>query len=403
MRRKGKFIVVLDHDNLGAFNIDCDNILLLAAKAESQSGNVSKSLVIFPRQVANEECREQFLTAMSEHDSLVVLDSRVDKSAYIFERIVRKINRSTLPLPWIGPSIIYRPDSDGYELGPDFIDARPWVRFDQERVDSAWRDLASLGLTQHDKYVCFNVRDREYGRSRFPGKQTRKGYDHSEQDYRNPPIENYVPAVEYLLSKGFTVLHMGVSVEKPFPVSHPRFIRYTESSLRSDFLDVFLYANCSFAFQGSASGVDTLASMFNKPLCLTDGIPLAYLLSAPSSTSLRLLTPVLLAFKDSGSILRLSEMTESAFSNSTDYATHGLRLLYNEPSDIVECVRETLATVERLDGSMPEFDELQRAFWDETIQSWIGRTGSRPLKADAVGRHIFVSKAFIAKHSKVLL
>ena len=402
-RRHGEFIVVLDHDNLGAFNIDCDNILLRAVKDESHSHNPPKSLVIFPREVANEECRAQFLAAMSGHSSLVVLDSRVDESAYILERVVRKINRTTGRFPWIGPTITYRPDSDGYELEPDFVDGRPWVVFDQEQVDAAWLDLVGLGLTQGEKYVCFNVRDEEYSLSRDLGKQGQKRHDHSVQNYRNPPIENYVPAVEYLLSRDFTVLHMGASVEKRFPVTHPRFIHYAGSSFRSDFLDVFLYANCRFAFQGSGSGIDTLASMFNKPLCLTDGVPLVHQLSAPSSTSLRLLTPVLLAFEDSCRILRLSEMAGSSFSSSRDYSAHGLRLIYNDPSDIVECLQEMIAIVEDGDGSRPEFDELQRVFWEDLIQAWIGCKGSRPLKADAVGRHTFMSKAFIARHSKVLL
>ena len=49
-----------------------------------------------------------------------------------------------------------------------------------------------------------------------------------------------------LAEKGYWVFRMGKAVEDVFNVEHPRVIDYAQSNERSDFLDIWLMANCYF-------------------------------------------------------------------------------------------------------------------------------------------------------------
>ena len=57
---------------------------------------------------------------------------------------------------------------------------------------------------------------------------------------------------------------MGKFQDKNFNFSDPKIIDYTNSEFRSDFLDIYLSANCKF-FLTTMSGLDNLLPIFNIP------------------------------------------------------------------------------------------------------------------------------------------
>ena len=58
---------------------------------------------------------------------------------------------------------------------------------------------------------------------------------------------------------------MGAIVEKPFKSKNPKIIDYANSNLRSDFMDIYLGAKCTFCIS-TGSGFQCLPVLFRKPI-----------------------------------------------------------------------------------------------------------------------------------------
>ena len=86
------------------------------------------------------------------------------------------------------------------------------------------------------------VRDGAYQLQKFKARER----DWSYHDFRHTDINNFLLAAEELTKKGYYVFRMGVVVEKKFQTKNPKIIDYANSTLRSDFMDVYLGAKCSF-------------------------------------------------------------------------------------------------------------------------------------------------------------
>ena len=95
-------------------------------------------------------------------------------------------------------------------------------------------------------------------------------------NYRNGNIDNYVLAAEELTSRGYYVFRMGINVLKPLKSSNPKIIDYANSNLRSDFMDIYLAAKCSFCISSVTYGFNDLACLFAKPIVMSS-IPIGEL------------------------------------------------------------------------------------------------------------------------------
>ena len=113
----------------------------------------------------------------------------------------------------------------------------------------------------HNKrFVCLGIRD-----SAYLGKN-------DQDDYRDSNIDDYKKTSLSLAQKGYFVIRMGKVVEKEFNASSPMIFDYASSSKRSDFLDIWLAANCSF-YISTSSGLDAVPEMFRRPIVFVNGPP----------------------------------------------------------------------------------------------------------------------------------
>ena len=62
---------------------------------------------------------------------------------------------------------------------------------------------------------------------------------------------------------------MGSGSEKPFGTNRPGIIDYANSASRSEFLDIFIAATCSFAVS-TQTGPDAVCLTFRRPVCYID-------------------------------------------------------------------------------------------------------------------------------------
>ena len=123
--------------------------------------------------------------------------------------------------------------------------------------------LKKFGLEDNDKFVCLAVRDGAYQLRKIPA----RFHDWSYHDYRNFDIDNFILAAEELARRGYYVFRMGVVANKSMNSENPKIIDYVNSNLRSDFMDVYLGAKCSFCIS-TGLGFDQTPYVFSRPIAL---------------------------------------------------------------------------------------------------------------------------------------
>jgi len=211
---------------------------------------------------------------------------------------------------------------------------------DHER---GWQCLRSLGVPSDAWFVGLHVRG---------GKTTL-------QSLRSADINTYRLAIESIVARGGWVIRMGNPFMPPLPPM-PQVIDYVHSKVRSDWMDVFLWAQCRF-FIGTQSGPHVVPPTFGVPCVLTNW---------PSLGLRPWFNKDLCIFKLHWSerearYLNFAEVISSAlaWAQCTGYrASQGIKFVDNTPEEINAVVVEML---DRLEGKLrysKEDEELQERF-----------------------------------------
>lgn len=130
--------------------------------------------------------------------------------------------------------------------------------FSETESEIGKKFLQSVGCQNH-KFVCLMVRDSAY----LDTIRTDKSF--SDNEYRDSKIMTYLPAAELLTRQGYTVFRMGQIVKDKLISTNPNIIDYATNGMRTEFLDLYLGANCSF-FVSTGTGIDTVAQVFRRPM-----------------------------------------------------------------------------------------------------------------------------------------
>ena len=227
-----------------------------------------------------------------------------------------------------------------------------WVQ--EKPIISLKRDDTKMGLNlekniignKSKKYVCMGLPTKIYYETKL---KTEHPISPSSDLYKSfPDWENYYSSAETLIKLGYEVLRMGQIVETSIPqFRNPGIIDYA-SDFRTEFGDVWLLANCKFAFSG-ATGFYWMSSAMNKPVLITD-------LPSPQKTSYGpndLFLP-LLAWSRSGKKL----LPFSWLINNREWATNR----HHIDSDI-EIVKNTSQEINEV---VVEMDQRLNGAWIET-------------------------------------
>jgi putative glycosyltransferase (TIGR04372 family) len=206
-------------------------------------------------------------------------------------------------------------------------------------------------LCKGDSFVCLNVRD-------FAFMSATRTRDMSYHNYRNSDISTYVAAAEALAEMGYTVFRMGAFVKDPLVSKHPRVIDYATNGMRTDFLDVFLGAHCSFCVS-TGSGWDSVPTIFRRPIMLVNHLPT---FDTSTITLPIMIYPKTLSDKQTINDLSLEEIctkyvVNSRFSN--EFADAGVEIQDLSSDELVEAVTEMAQRVEGTFVETPEQKEMQ--------------------------------------------
>ncbi len=204
--------------------------------------------------------------------------------------------------------------------------------------------LKSCGIT-NTKFVCLHVRDSAYLKNKIP-QLTQK------HEFRDSEISTFVAAAETLADMGYTVLRMGSIVKEPLVSMHPRVIDYATNGTRTEFLDVYLGANCTFCVT-TGSGWDSIPTIFRRPILFVNHLPL---FGSSTITLSVLIHPKILVKRGSElhTLKQLIEMNAANRYNSQAYQDAGVRIRDMSSEELVEVVTEM---AQRVEGTFVETQE----------------------------------------------
>lgn len=246
----------------------------------------------------------------------------------------------------------------------------PNISFLPEEERYGEQELRKIGIPAGTPFVCFFIRDSAYLNHKFPGENWQY------HEYRNGNIQNCLMMADELTQRGYYAVRMGAKVKEPLQSKNPMIIDYAWKH-RTDFLDIYLSAKCSF-FVGGSSGIDALPVLFRRPLIIVNVVPFEYL---SSWSSVLLSIPKKLWTRKKQRFLNFQEIIDSGIGridNMDDYQNLGIDIIENTAEEIRAVVIEA---DDRLRGTWktnPEDEKLQNRFWSLLQSSDLhGKIGSR--------------------------
>jgi putative glycosyltransferase (TIGR04372 family) len=218
--------------------------------------------------------------------------------------------------------------------------------------------LKSVGLIDGQKFVCLHVRDSSYLAKSWNYFGYSQGHDWSHHDYRNSKISTYVAAAEALADMGYVVFRMGAVVEKPLISKHPGVIDYATNGMRTEFLDIFLGANCTFCVS-TGSGWDSIPQIFRRPSLYVNYLPVFTIECVVRDL---LIYPKILQDRVNKNTLGLAEIIERGIQTTHDthyYASAAAEFREMNSEELVEAVAEMASRVEATFVETPEQKQMQ--------------------------------------------
>ncbi|MBC8182565.1 TIGR04372 family glycosyltransferase [candidate division KSB1 bacterium] len=219
------------------------------------------------------------------------------------------------------------------------------LEFNNEENLVAHSFLKSIGMA-NEKFVCLFVRDPKY----LP----RVSY----HNYRDTDIDTYEEAALALAEKGYWVFRMGKIVEKPFSAKHPQILDYANTPHRSDFLDIWLMANCFFCIT-TGTGLDEVARIFRRKSVYVN---YSHVFGMITDTECITFFKHLI-WQETNNKLTLSENLLHSYNFTEEYKNKGIKIVDLSQVEIKQAVLEMEA---RLSGTWRDLEEdqyLQDRFW----------------------------------------
>lgn len=222
--------------------------------------------------------------------------------------------------------------------------------------------LSSVGWQEEQPIICLLVRDSQYLDS-APGLKPQgfgAGADFWDyHSYRNSNIETFVPAVEWLVAQGAFVLRMGKAMKTPIEVSGT--FDYAFSPDRSDFLDVWLFANCSMCLT-TGTGPDVISLHSGRTVVAVNYLPLGLPFIAGN-----VITAAKALYDYKGVRLSLTETIMASFVKTEEYSRNRILIRDLSAKEIMDIVKEGWLRF-RGDWQDSDYDRSTRQRFEEALK-----------------------------------
>ena len=264
--------------------------------------------------------------------------------------LIHPLNRLNQKMP---AARKYNALADAADQNIEILDSfEPIIQLEDRDVLKAQKILEQIGIHKNDKVVCLCVRDDAYLQATYPSENWK------EHDHRDSDIKNYVLAAESLASLGYKVVRMGKVVKGKLISNSTSVIDYANSTIRSDFLDVYLFSNAEFIIS-NATGMDYLGAIFRVPIGLVNTVTSE---SIKPGKILKLYQPKTSFDSSDGSVLGLAELVKRGFNfsyHSNDYSQMNVRFQENTEEEIKNFALELRELVEKNIEVIPQEETMQ--------------------------------------------
>ena len=206
------------------------------------------------------------------------------------------------------------------------------LKFTDKEMCEGRAYLKHFGWREGEPYVCLQVRDNAYG-NKFLNRA-----DLDEHNYRNADINEFFDSVSWLAANDIWILRMGKLVETKIEINkNLKVIDYANDINKSDFLDVWLFANCTGVISTS-SGIDNLAHVYRKPTLFVNCLPFN---DIPYYSDCIFAPKKLFYLEKNGKKqLNLVDYMHYSFKKDSEYVKNNLAIESLNSSEILECVKE---------------------------------------------------------------
>lgn len=235
---------------------------------------------------------------------------------------------------------------------------QPHLEFTSQEERWGVEQLEQMGIGPDTPFVCFHSRDSAYLDTVLQPPLSDSWRRH---DYRDSDVQNYLPAAEELARRGYFAVRVGAVVKKPLETTNPAIIDYT-SMHRTDFLDIYLGAKCTF-YVGSGDGLAAIPMVFRRPIVWINYVPFEF---AHTWSSQELFIPKKYWLHDEQRFMSFREILESGvgrFTRAYQYDDAGIDLVENTPQEISAAVMEMDGRVKNAWHTTGEDEDLQQQFW----------------------------------------
>jgi putative glycosyltransferase (TIGR04372 family) len=239
-------------------------------------------------------------------------------------------------------------NNEYYELN----NAKSSLYFTPDEIEKGRKLLNLMKVDlEKDEFVCIFSRDSAYLNKHIP-------YNNwNYQNARDSNIDSLIETTKYLIKKGYTVIRIGSLVTKPINFYHEKLIDYPYTEYQSEFLDIFLLAHCKFMLSGGTSGINCVASAFDRPVLTVNQSHIGY----PSIAKNCLYIPKKFKWRKTGNYLHIEDAAKLG-SFWIDPASAGLETEDASPQEILEASQEMLARLENRFKESTESKRLNQAY-----------------------------------------
>jgi len=203
-------------------------------------------------------------------------------------------------------------------------------------AESARRQAEAVGIPPDAPIVTVHAREAGFKRGREVHEKQIKALSRRDDGTRNIRIDSYIPAIDYLVSLGYTVVRLGDP--SMCPVSRPGVVDLALDPRRTPELEVYCLLRSEFLLAGE-SGPAIVTLLTNTPtLTLNATDPVSSFPIRPDW----LYTVKRVIDLDTGIPLTLREMASPRYLEAVR-DTARFRFLSHPPEEVLEAVREMRA------------------------------------------------------------
>lgn len=267
------------------------------------------------------------------------------------------VNKFSLAMPAASkyevPEMHHSPDFENLLRG-----LKPF-RFSSGESERARQELREIGLDTNDPFIVLNIRDSAY-LNFYRKEESENDWEGERYSHRNADVDTYIDAALALVDEGFAVVRVGAKVNKKIGILNSNVIDYATSGIRSEFLDVFLGANCAMCIT-TGTGFDEIPSVSGRPILFTDYSPLGFTKHFLTDS---LMLPKNVLSIDSGMYLTQSEIWTKGIARlpADKLAELGLMYELNHGEDITAVALEMLCEIR--EGRNMNRSAEQNEFWE---------------------------------------